>query len=133
MAPPRSLLSGLPLLLALHVWFYYGSAAQTSGYAFLTSYSTGLDGIDPLNNLRWLLAVCQCLDNIDMGVVPHYSNTVLWTEAVDNLSDDLFGIGERRTTHAAGAIENDSEGDWWNLLFHTSDDGVSGDADEDGD
>ena len=36
---------GLPLLLALHVWFYYGGVPQTSGYAFLTSYSTGLDGL----------------------------------------------------------------------------------------
>jgi NADH-quinone oxidoreductase subunit M len=36
---------GLPLLLALHVWFYYGTAAQTHGYAFLTSYSTGLDNL----------------------------------------------------------------------------------------
>ena len=36
---------GLPLLLALHVWFYYSVVPQTSGYAFLTSYSTGLDAL----------------------------------------------------------------------------------------
>ena len=34
-----------PLLMALHVWYYYSAAPQTSGYAFLTGYSTGLDGL----------------------------------------------------------------------------------------
>ncbi len=33
----------VPLLMALHVWWYFSTAAQTSGYAFLTQYSTGLD------------------------------------------------------------------------------------------
>ncbi|HVU24009.1 MAG TPA: NADH-quinone oxidoreductase subunit M [Opitutus sp.] len=34
----------IPLLLALHVWWYFGDAAKDAhGYAFLTSYSTGLD------------------------------------------------------------------------------------------
>jgi NADH-quinone oxidoreductase subunit M len=35
----------VPLLLGLHTWWHFGDAPQTSGYAFLTSYSTGLDGI----------------------------------------------------------------------------------------
>lgn len=33
----------IPALLALHVWFYFGDAAKESGYAFLRTYSTGLD------------------------------------------------------------------------------------------
>ncbi len=33
----------IPALLALHVWFYFGDAAKDSGYAFLQTYSTGLD------------------------------------------------------------------------------------------
>ncbi len=33
----------IPLLMALHAWWHFSSAAQTSGYAFLTQYSTGLD------------------------------------------------------------------------------------------
>src|SRR4051812_42681091 len=35
----------IPLLMALHAWWYFTEASQTDGYAFLTSYSTGLDGI----------------------------------------------------------------------------------------
>ncbi len=35
----------LPALLALHVWWYFSTAAKEAhGYAFLTNYSTGLDG-----------------------------------------------------------------------------------------
>ena len=34
----------IPVLMALHVWFYFGEAAKEShGYAYLTHYSTGLD------------------------------------------------------------------------------------------
>ena len=33
----------VPLLMALHTWWYFTSMPQTSGYAFLTQYSTGLD------------------------------------------------------------------------------------------
>jgi NADH-quinone oxidoreductase subunit M len=33
----------VPLLMALHVWWHFSSMPQTSGYAFLTQYSTGLD------------------------------------------------------------------------------------------
>src|SRR5438046_2364081 len=36
---------GVPLLMALHVWYYFSTAQQTHGYAFLTGYSTGLDGM----------------------------------------------------------------------------------------
>src|SRR5690606_23055566 len=35
----------IPLLLSLHTWFHFAAAAKTDGYAFLTQYSTGLDGI----------------------------------------------------------------------------------------
>jgi NADH-quinone oxidoreductase subunit M len=35
----------IPALLALHVWWHFSSAASVHGYAFLTQYSTGLDGI----------------------------------------------------------------------------------------
>ncbi len=35
----------VPALLALWTWWSYGAQAQESGYAFLRSYSTGLDGI----------------------------------------------------------------------------------------
>ena len=35
----------VPLLMALHTWWHFAGAPQTSGYAFLTTYSTGLDGI----------------------------------------------------------------------------------------
>ena len=35
----------VPLLMALHVWYYFSAATQTHGYAFLTGYSTGLDGL----------------------------------------------------------------------------------------
>jgi NADH-quinone oxidoreductase subunit M len=34
---------GVPLLMALHAWWHFSTAPQTSGYAFLTQYSTGLD------------------------------------------------------------------------------------------
>ena len=33
----------VPLLMALHTWWHFSSMPQTSGYAFLTQYSTGLD------------------------------------------------------------------------------------------
>jgi NADH-quinone oxidoreductase subunit M len=36
---------GVPALLALHVWWYYAAQPSLSGYAFFTSYSTGLDGL----------------------------------------------------------------------------------------
>ena len=36
---------GLPALLALYVWWSYGAQVQAHGYAFLSSYSTGLDGL----------------------------------------------------------------------------------------
>ncbi len=35
----------IPALLALHVWYYFGTATKESGYAFLTHYNTGLEGI----------------------------------------------------------------------------------------
>ncbi len=35
----------VPLLMALHTWWHFSTAPQTSGYAFLTRYSTGLDGV----------------------------------------------------------------------------------------
>ncbi len=35
----------VPLLMALHTWWHFSTASQTSGYAFLTRYSTGLDGV----------------------------------------------------------------------------------------
>ena len=35
----------LPALLALHTWWHFSSMPQTAGYAFLTTYSTGLDGV----------------------------------------------------------------------------------------
>ncbi|MEO7383507.1 MAG: NADH-quinone oxidoreductase subunit M [Novosphingobium sp.] len=35
----------VPLLAALHTWWHFGEAPRTSGYAFLTTYSTGLDGL----------------------------------------------------------------------------------------
>ena len=35
----------VPALMALHVWWYFADASKEAhGYAFLTSYSTGLDG-----------------------------------------------------------------------------------------
>jgi NADH-quinone oxidoreductase subunit M len=33
----------IPAMLALHVWWYFGDAAKEHGYAFLQTYSTGLD------------------------------------------------------------------------------------------
>lgn len=33
----------IPALLALHVWYHFGAAAKDHGYAFLQTYSTGLD------------------------------------------------------------------------------------------
>ena len=35
----------IPALMALHVWWHFSAAPQVSGYAFLTRYSTGLDGV----------------------------------------------------------------------------------------
>jgi len=35
----------VPLLAALHVWWHFAGAAKDHGYAFLTQYSTGLDGL----------------------------------------------------------------------------------------
>ncbi len=35
----------VPALLALHVWWHYSEQTQIHGYAFLTSHSTGLDGL----------------------------------------------------------------------------------------
>jgi NADH-quinone oxidoreductase subunit M len=35
----------LPLLMALHTWWHFSAMPQTSGYAFLTQYSTGLDDL----------------------------------------------------------------------------------------
>ena len=37
-----------PALMALHTWFYFAGQTQVHGYAYLTNYSTGLDGIDGL-------------------------------------------------------------------------------------
>ena len=34
---------GIPLLMALHVWWHYSAQTPVSGYAFLRQYSTGLD------------------------------------------------------------------------------------------
>jgi NADH-quinone oxidoreductase subunit M len=38
----------VPLLMALHAWYHFTSAPQSDGYAFLTRYSTGLDGVGNL-------------------------------------------------------------------------------------
>ena len=35
----------VPALVALHTWWHFGAAPKTDGYAFLTQYSTGLDGL----------------------------------------------------------------------------------------
>lgn len=35
----------VPFLAALHVWWHYAAAPKMGGYAFLTRYSTGLDGL----------------------------------------------------------------------------------------
>jgi len=35
----------VPALAALHAWWHFASAAKPDGYAFLTHYSTGLDGL----------------------------------------------------------------------------------------
>jgi NADH-quinone oxidoreductase subunit M len=35
----------IPLLMGLHVWFYYNDYAQQDGYVLLTHYSTGLDSL----------------------------------------------------------------------------------------
>lgn len=35
----------VPLLMALHVWWHYGAAPKTAGYAFLAEYDTGLDAL----------------------------------------------------------------------------------------
>jgi len=37
-----------PALMALHAWFYFAGQTQVHGYAYLTNYSTGLDGIHGL-------------------------------------------------------------------------------------
>ncbi len=38
----------IPLLLALHAAWHFGAATKSSGYAFLTTYSTGLDTVGNL-------------------------------------------------------------------------------------
>lgn len=35
----------VPLLMALHTWWHYADVPTQDGYAFLSSYSTGLDGL----------------------------------------------------------------------------------------
>ncbi|PAW63026.1 MAG: NADH-quinone oxidoreductase subunit N [Opitutia bacterium Tous-C1TDCM] len=35
----------VPLLMALHTWWHFSGVPQQDGYAFLTRYSTGLDGL----------------------------------------------------------------------------------------
>src|SRR4051812_48052947 len=35
----------VPALLALHAWWHYSEQTSASGYAYLTHYSTGLDGL----------------------------------------------------------------------------------------
>jgi len=35
----------IPLLMALHTWWHFNNVPHTSGYAFLTSYDTGLSGL----------------------------------------------------------------------------------------
>lgn len=35
----------VPLLMSLHTWYHFSGAAQESGYAFLKTYSTGLDAV----------------------------------------------------------------------------------------
>ncbi len=35
----------LPALLALHTWWHFAAAPKEAGYAFLSRYSTGLDGL----------------------------------------------------------------------------------------
>src|SRR5688572_30163324 len=34
-----------PLLMALHTWWHFSNMPQTSGYAFLRTYSTGLENV----------------------------------------------------------------------------------------
>lgn len=36
---------GVPLLVALHTWWHFTAAEQTAGYAYLSSYDTGLTGL----------------------------------------------------------------------------------------
>src|SRR6266498_356822 len=35
----------IPMLIGLYLWWNFAAAAKTSGYAYMTSYSTGLDGL----------------------------------------------------------------------------------------
>src|SRR3954471_16764491 len=35
----------IPALVALHVWWHFAAAPKADGYAYLTRYSTGLDGL----------------------------------------------------------------------------------------
>jgi NADH-quinone oxidoreductase subunit M len=35
----------LPMLLGLHTWFHFDTVPQRDGYAFLSSYATGLEGV----------------------------------------------------------------------------------------
>jgi NADH-quinone oxidoreductase subunit M len=35
----------IPALMALHAWWHFGAQAKDHGYAFVTRYSTGLDGL----------------------------------------------------------------------------------------
>ena len=54
----------VPLLMALHVWWYFAELPKNHGYAFLTRYSTGLDSLGlslhlGLNGIS--LPLCQLL------------------------------------------------------------------------
>ena len=69
----------VPLLMALHVWYYYGSATPADGYAFLTRYSTGLDGMGiglklGLNGISLPLFVLAGIVGFAAGLVAIQSN-----------------------------------------------------------
>ncbi len=63
----------IPVLMALHVWFYFGDVAKDHGYAFLTRYSTGLDGLGiglklGLNGISLPLFVLAALVGLAAGL-----------------------------------------------------------------
>ena len=63
----------IPVLMALHVWFHFGDVAKDHGYAFLTRYSTGLDGLGislhlGLNGISLPLFVLAALVGLAAGL-----------------------------------------------------------------
>jgi NADH-quinone oxidoreductase subunit M len=63
----------VPVLMALHVWWYFGEMPKQQGYAFLTQYSTGLDGLGislhlGLNGISLPLFVLAALVGLAAGL-----------------------------------------------------------------